>query len=61
MLGKLWSLFPWCLVPVAELDLGCGDGMLGGEWALKKSQARPRRRDCEVIANRAEPGQIQKL
>src|SRR5260370_34723468 len=27
----------------------------------EKGQARPRRRDCEVIANRAEPGKIQKL
>jgi CheY-like chemotaxis protein len=29
--------------------------------APEKGQARPRRRDCEVIANRAEPGKIQKL
>src|SRR5260370_18545376 len=28
---------------------------------LEKGQARHRRRDCEVIAKRAEPGKIQKL
>jgi len=56
MLGKLWSKFLWCHVPDAESDLGCGDGKIGGEPGSAKNQARPRRRDCEVIANRAEPG-----
>jgi len=41
MLGKLWSQYSWCLVPDAESDLGCGDGMLGGEEVLKRSKLDP--------------------
>lgn len=40
-LGKLWSLFSWCLVPVAESDLGCGDGMLGGAQVLQRTKLDP--------------------
>jgi hypothetical protein len=61
MLGKLWSLF--FLVPL------CPSQSLTSVAAMKclvasvpqKGQARPRRRDCEVIANRAEPGKNPKL
>ena len=41
MLGKLWSQFSWCLVPDAESDLGCGDGMIGGEWARQGPSSTP--------------------
>ena len=41
MLGKLWSQYSWCLVPDAESDLGCGDGMLGGEEVLKRTKLDP--------------------
>jgi hypothetical protein len=62
MLGKLWSLFslvPSC--PSRSLTSVAAMEYLVASCALKKGQARPRRRDCEVIANRAEPGKIQKL
>lgn len=56
MLGKLWSLFSLALLcpsrsltSVAAMECLVASG-------LEKGQARPRRRDCEVIANRAEPG-----
>jgi hypothetical protein len=41
MLGKLWSKFPWCHVPDAESDLGCGDGMIGGEPVLQRTKLDP--------------------
>ena len=30
-------VFLGAIVPVAEPDFGCGDGMLGGELALKRA------------------------
>jgi predicted alpha-1,6-mannanase (GH76 family) len=46
-LGKLWSRFPWCLVPVAESDLGCGDGIHGGECGpVKGPGSTPPERLC---------------
>ena len=60
MLGKLWSFFflvPLC--PSQSLTSVAAMECLVASWPAK-GQARPRRRDCEVIANRAEPGKIQK-
>jgi hypothetical protein len=34
-------VFLGAIVPVAEPDLGCGDEMLGGEWALKRAKLDP--------------------
>ena len=33
--------FPGALVPVIELDFGCGELMLGGELACKKAKLDP--------------------
>jgi hypothetical protein len=34
-------IFLGAFVPVAEPDLGCGDGMLGGELAEKRPSSTP--------------------
>jgi hypothetical protein len=41
MLGSYGRFSSWCLVPVAERDLGCGDGMFGGEVALQRAKLDP--------------------
>jgi hypothetical protein len=35
------AVFLGALVPVAEPDLGCGDGRLGGERARKRARLDP--------------------